>query len=249
MVDILSLDRAGVLALDPASVNWRLTPEEFIHIATALDAYWQYDYEAAKAGRVGQHAKLKSLLHSDGFFVSRILLEPPNIRTLMAQQMVDRVRSAGVGMPTHVAGIPDGASLLGVAAANIFGVPHIELVKSKTDGTISLADRVPDDARLLLFEDFCTRATGFVEAVTAILNSNLCEVGATVMPVDPVILNRGGLESVMVKGRSYSILAVVERRISDWDPAHDCPLCAMGSTAIKPKVDDKTWQSFIHSQN
>jgi orotate phosphoribosyltransferase len=247
-MDILKLDRAGVLALDPKAVDYRLMPDEFIHIATALDAYWQYDYEAAQAGRVGQHALLKSGLHSDGFFVSRILLDPINIRYLMAQQMVSRLRRANIGMPTHVAGIPDGATLLGEAVADILGLPHIKLVKSKADGKISLAEHIPDDARLLLPEDFCTRATGFMETVVAVLNSNLCEIGATVLPVDPVILNRGGLTSVTVLSRSYSILPVVERRINDWEPAH-CPLCAMGSTAVKPKVDDATWQRFTHSQD
>lgn len=248
MIDILGLDRAGILALDLASVDHRLTPEEFIHIATVLDAYWQYNYEAATAGRVGQHALLKSGLHSDGFFVSRILLEPINIRYLMARQMVSCLRMADIGMPTHAAGIPDGATLLGEAVADILGVPHIKLVKSKTDGTISLAEHISEGSRLLLPEDFCTRATGFAETVVAVLNSNLCEVGATVLPVDLVILNRGGLTSVNVSDRQYQVRAVVDKRINDWEPDH-CPLCTMGSTAIKPKVDDETWQRFIHSQD
>lgn len=249
MTNILGLDRDGILSLAPASVSTRLTPVEFIHIATRLGAYWQYNYEAAGEGRVGQHALLKSGLHSDGFFVSKILLEPPNIRYLMAQQMISCLRMAEIGMPTHVAGIPKGATLLGEAVAELLGIPHIKLAKSEADGAIRLVEHVPDHAQLLLPEDFCTRATGFGESVQAVFNSNLCGVGATIMPVDPVILNRGGLTSVTVLGRPYVILAIIEKRIQDWDPAHHCPLCAMGSQAVKPKVDDPTWQRFIHSQD
>lgn len=248
MIDNLVLDRNGILALDPAVVDRRLTIEEFIHIATKLDAYWQYNYDAAAAGRVGQHALLKSGLHSDGFFVSRILLKPVNIRMLMAQQMVDRVRSAGIDMPTHVAGIPDGASLLGEAVAGILGVPHITL--GKVDGKIVLQDVVPAEAQMFLVEDFCTRATGFIETVLAISTSPLYASSARILPADSVILNRGGLKTVTVPNHGdFPILSVVEQRINDWDPTQHCPLCAMGSEAVKPKVDDATWERFIHSQD
>lgn len=248
MIDILSLDRDGILALDPNAVDRRLTAEELIHMAKQLDAFWAYNYEAAAAGRLGHHALLKSLLHSDGFFISRILLKPENVRRIMAMQMVMLLKASGLPLPTHVAGIPDGATELGEMVNEILGTKYVKL--EKIDGKIVLVDEVPADAILWLIEDFCTRGTGFAETVAAVLESAFYSPKAWVLPVNTVLLNRGGLKDVSVPGHgNFPVMAVVEHRINDWDSAKGCPLCDKGSTAMKPKVDDATWQMFIHSQD
>lgn len=246
MIDILNLDRAGLLALDPATVDERLKPEEVLHMATELGAFWSYRYDRM-AARPGLHALLKSGLHSDGFFVSRILLASENIRRIMAEQMMKRLVVADIEWPTHVAGIPDGATLLGEAVARILGKPHLKL--EKVDGKIVLAEPVPARAQVLLAEDFCTRGTGFAEAVLAILNSPLRDPTADIVRINPVIINRGGLEAVSVEGHGdFPVLSVVSRRIQDWTAA-ECPLCQAGSEPIKPKMTDDNWSAIIHSQD
>lgn len=246
MIDILNLDRAGLLALDPGAVTERLKPEEVIHMATALGAFWSYRYDRITE-KPGLHALLKSGLHSDGFFVSRILLAPESIRRIMAEQMMKRLIVAGIERPTHVAGIPDGATLLGAAVAEIFDRPHLRL--EKTDGRIVLAEPVSAGAQILLIEDFCTRGTGFAEAVKAILESPLCDRNARVIRINPVIINRGGLEAVTVEGYGdFPVLSVVNRRIQDWSPGA-CPLCQAGSEPIKPKATDENWAAIIGSQD
>ncbi len=246
MIDILGLDRAGLLALEPKSVDRRLHSDEVIHMARTLGAFWSYRYDRTPE-QLGLHALLKSGLHSDGFFVSRILLAPENIRAIMAEQMVKRLSSAEIGPPTHVAGIPDGATLLGEAVAAFLGRPLIKL--EKEDGKIVLQSEVPPDAYLLLVEDFCTRGTGFAEAVEAVLASPFCSPRAMILRVNPVIINRGGLMVVTVADRGdFPVLSVVDQRIQDWTPA-ECPLCQAGSEAIKPKLTDENWQAIIHSQD
>lgn len=246
MIDILNLDRASLLALDPIVVDQRLTPEEVIHMATMLGAFWSYRYDRAST-KPGLHALLKSGLHSDGFFVSRILLEPSNIRCIIAEQMVMCLVVTDVDRPTHVAGIPDGATLLGETVADILGKPHLKL--EKIEGRIVQAEPVPANSEVLLIEDFCTRGTGFAEAVLSILNSPLRHPTATVARVNPVIINRGGLQAVSVEGEgSFPVLSVVNRRIQDWTAA-ECPLCQAGSKPIKPKATDENWQAIIHSQD
>ncbi len=246
MSNILCLDRTGLLALDPSLVTERLRPEEVIHMATELGAFWSYRYDRAVTTR-GLHALLKSGLHSDGFFVSRILLAPENIRRIMAEQMVKRLVVADIERPTHVAGIPDGATLLGVAVAEILKKPHLKL--EKVDGKIVLAEPVSAGAQVLLVEDFCTRGTGFAEAVLAILNSPLRDPTANIVRINPVIINRGGLGAVTVEGHGeFPVLSVVNRRIQDW-PADACPLCQAGSEPIKPKATDENWSAIIHSQD
>jgi len=245
-MDIIKMDKTQLLSLLPESVQKFLSIEEFIWIAQTLGAFWKYDYEAAKKGRVGKHAVLKSGLHSDCFFVSRILLEPNNICRIMANQMAMTMKAKFL-KKNHiqlVAGIPDGATKLGEMVANILGVPHLKM--EKVDGKIKLIDEIPPDKNLLLAEDFCTQGTGFKETVGLIYKS---QSEAKIIPFDPVLLNRGGLAGFPVAGKVAYVYvsSVVDYRVNDW-ALEECPLCKMGSIAIKPKVSDESWIDITTSQ-
>lgn len=143
-----------------------------------------------------------------------------------------------------VGGIPDGATLLGEEVRKEMGSPrHAEL--AKIDGRITLISQIPPDESLLLVEDFFTRGTGFKEAAE---NAIKDQPGIFIIPVDPVIINRGGLKKFEVEGLgSVSVVAIAERKVNDWESA-DCPLCKMGSVPIKPKITDENWQRLIASQ-
>ena len=214
-----------------------------IEMARTMGAFWQYDYNAAKAGRVGMHALLKSGLHSDGFFVSRILLEPERIRKAVALDMVARLRVAGASEADYIAGIPDGATKLGIMVADIFGSSEADMMKE--DGRITLRTPIPSGATILLVEDVCTRGTGFMEAVREIKGHY---PDAQLLPFDPVIINRGGLEQVDVQGvGAFKVVAIINERLQDWTP-EECPLCSMGSKPIKPKATDENWHLITTSQ-
>ncbi|MFA5107571.1 MAG: hypothetical protein WC497_04570 [Patescibacteria group bacterium] len=246
-MNILDLDRERLLALDPKEVTGNLTPEEVVHIAQELGAYWTYDYGALEEGRPGLHALLKSGLHSDGFFVSRILLAAENIQRIIAGQMARRIEAfASNPRPTCVAGVPDGATILGKHLAEILGLDLIEM--QKVDGRIQLVSALRANDVLLLVEDFCTRGTGFTEAVIHIRSLH---DQAVFFPCDPVIINRGGLSEITIDDvGTFPILPVVEMRVRDWDPAgtDGCLLCERGSQAIKPKATDQDWIRITTSQ-
>lgn len=244
---IIGMTREELLPLDPSDVSRSLTAEEIIYIATTLGAFWTYDYVAAKVGRVGLHALLKSELHSDGFIVSRILLEPKNIRHIVARQstrqMVMKLNEARIKRPDYVVGVPDGATLLGREVADMLNASRAKMIK--VAGRLVLVTKIPDNATLLLVEDFCTRGTGFIEAVLQIKSA---QPRVKIVPYNPVIINRGGLKEIVVEGvGNFIILPVVERKIQDWNP-NDCPLCALGSRAIKPKATDENWNLLVKSQ-
>ncbi|MCR4327958.1 MAG: phosphoribosyltransferase [Patescibacteria group bacterium] len=244
MKDILQLGPKGILALDPGEVDRPLTAPEVVYIAKTLGAFWEYDYAAANVGRVGMHAILKSKRHSDGFFVSRILLESDNICRIMADQIVMRLRSESIPCPDCVIGIPDGATKLGRDVAKTLGVRKVEM--EKLVGRLVLKDAIPDDASVLLVEDFCTRGTGFKEAVLEVKGKH---PSVKVVPYDPVIINRGGLRDFEVEGVGrFTVLPVVERRVQDWE-ADECLLCPQGSTPIKPKETDANWRLINESQH
>ncbi len=244
--NILAMGKEEILQLQVPDVRMPMPMEEFFHIGKILGSLWAYDHQAAKQGKVGMHAELKSKLHSDVFFVSKIFLEPENICEIMAYQMVDRLQQYPhqVIRPTdYVGGIPDGATKLGKWIARLLGSKEAKL--EKKDGKIVLESSIPDGATLLLIDDVCTRGTAILEAAGDIKQK--CP-GVKILPYDPVILNRGGLSWVqdMHVGR-FTIIPIVERKIDDW-PAEKCPLCALGSKPIKPKATEENWKQLNESQ-
>jgi len=246
MGDILEMCREELLTLRVEDISRRLTANEVLHIATVLGAFWTYDYAAAQKGRVGKHALLKSGLHSDGFFVSSILLEPENIKNILSYQIVMRLNDANIFVPDYVAGVPDGATTLGYNIAEIIGARKAHMGKNKINGHIFLTTEIPNGATLLLIEDFCTRGTGFSETVLEVKNK---QPFVKILPYNPVIINRGELKEIFIDGvGNFSILPIVEQRIKDWDLTENCPLCDLGSVAIKPKRSEENWQLLITSQ-
>lgn len=244
MESILRMDRRELLALKAEDVTWLLTDYELVYITKMLGAFWRYNYNAASKGRVGKHALLKSGLHSDGFFVSRILLEPENIRNIILRQIVARLDDANIFTIDYVVGVPYGATELGYNIAEIIGARKADM--EKVDNRIVLTTEIPNGMTLLLVEDFCTRGTGFKEAVLEVKSKN---PSIKILPYNLVILNRGGLKKVVVEGVGrFSILPVVEQRVKDWDPKDNCPLCDNGSVAIEPKVDEESWRLLTTSQ-
>jgi hypothetical protein len=242
MLHIIGMTKEDLLALDPKTVDRQLSAEEIVYMARVFGAFWQYDYDAAEKGRTGMHAVLKSELHSDGFFVSKIMLEPINIRQIIANQLVLRFRTFMMSKPGQVGGVPKGATELGKEVARIFGVPVLEM--EKMDGRITLTDPRPIEGGLII-EDFCTRGTGFTEAVLDIMSR---QPRAKLLPFDLCILNRGGLEKISINGVGiFQVVAAVEHRINDWEPGK-CPLCLTGSVPIKPKATDENWRLITTSQ-
>ncbi|MFA5714605.1 MAG: hypothetical protein WC998_02595 [Candidatus Paceibacterota bacterium] len=234
---ILEMGKGELLKLKPEDVTRLLSAEEVLHIAKVLGAFWMYDYKAKKPG---MHALLKSGQHSDGFFVSRILLSFKNIRMIISNQMAMKIREAKI-QPDRVVGVPNGATELGRDIARILGAKRAKM--EKNDGKIVFSTKIKSEDSILIVEDFCTRGTGFAEAVRVVS----AQSGAYIFPYNPVIINRGGLKYLSVKWRDYTILPVVEIRIKDWDP-NQCELCKAGSVAIKPKETDENWKMLNNSQ-
>lgn len=243
---ISGMSKDDILNLEVKDIGNRfLSEKELLHIAITLEAFWQYSKEALENGKPGLHAISKSELHSDGFFVSRILLAPENIRLIISWQMHMLLGAACVSWADYVIGVPNGATELGKDIARLFGTKAGVMEKDK-NGKLILKSDIEPGALVLLIEDFCTRGTGFTEAVNAVLS---VQPEAVIWSYDPVIINRGGLKeiSILNNGKKFTILPLANVRIQDWSP-DDCPLCKAGSVAIKPKETDENWRRIITSQ-
>jgi len=243
-VNTLELNKQEILQLQPDDIKGMLSAEEIVYMAKTLDSFWSYDYVAAEDGRPGKHALLKSGLHSDGFFISRIFLKHSNIRKIIAHQLVRHYDLLGIPKPDWVVGIPAGATELGVDVASIMGVGLAEM--QKVDGRIMLTSDIPSGDSLLLVEDFCTQATGFTEAVLDIVEYNPL---IDIQPYELVVVSRGGLKEIVVPGhKTFMIITAAHHRINDWDK-ESCPLCLnYGSIPIKPKESDENWEEINNSQ-
>lgn len=160
----------------------------------------------------------------------------------MAQQIIDVLMGQGACWADYVVGIPDGATILGVHVAKILRVRLLSM--QKVDGKLILANPVVDGASVLFVEDVCTRGSAFKEAVIE-LHTKYPEV--VILPFDPVIINRGGMESINVANQMYRVVAIADFRINDFEP-EDCSLCAQGSVAIKPKLSEANWTAITTSQ-
>lgn len=241
---IIEMSRRELLELNSVDVKGFLTSAEILHIVRTLGASWSYDYEALMAGKPGMHALLKSGLHSEGFFDSRLFLEPPNILDIMAWQILLRLREANVFTPNFVAGIPNGATRLGIRVADLLWSLPAEM--EKRDGRIRMLTSPEPMSSVLIIEDISSHGTGFTEAVRYV-RGNYSTM--SILPYCPVIINRGGLDEIEIEGTGkFRILSAAEHRVKDW-PSNECPLCKAGSIPIKPKGrTDENWRSLTTSQ-
>ncbi len=238
------MNESDVLSLNPDDVSDILIAKEIIHMAKVLNAFWSYNYLAAENGIPGKHALLKSGLHSDGFFISRIFLKNLNVRKIIANQLVLHFNRLGIAKPDRVVGIPKGATELRKEVASIMDVNLAEM--QKVDGQIILTSSMEKES-LLLIEDFCTRGTGFTEAV---LDINERNPEVNILPYELVVINRGGLTEINVPDvGKFKIVAAANHRINDWKE-EDCYLCnKYRSIPIKPKETDKNWKNITTSQS
>lgn len=245
MKKITEMNKGDLLNLNTDQMRRRLRASEIAHIAKTLDAAWEYDYQAAKDGRVGKHAELKCGRHSDIFFSSKIFLRYANIRSLMARQLTQKFYDKfSLVRPDWVIGIPDGATELGREIAVFLASRRGDAVKR--NGKIILKSSILSQETVLLVEDVCTKGTALKEMASAIWNKHWT---AQVLRPALVLINRGGLECVdLNSGRdAFSIISLVQYKANDWDPA-ECPLCKIGSEPIKPKATDENWQLLTTSQ-
>lgn len=255
-LNVFSMGKEELIGLDPYTVKRLLTTEEILYIFKTLGGLWLYDWEARLKGKVGLHAMLKSERCSDGFLNSKEVLRYPNVRMIFAQQLALRLDTFGIPKPDYATGIPDGATDLGRDFASVVRAYFAEMAKE--DGEIKLVTPIPKGSSLLLVEDFCTKGTGFKEAIQNILA--LCP-GVDIYKWEMVLVNRGGLSDLSIDGvGDFKIAAIVNHRIRDWDPAK-CPLChpeldknipnglkIPPSGRIKPKATPENWIQITTSQ-
>ncbi|MEA2701999.1 MAG: orotate phosphoribosyltransferase [Candidatus Parcubacteria bacterium] len=198
-----------------------------------LGALWIHDGNPRRP-----HALLTSGQHSNGFFNSKLVIEDKPLLNLAAQDLVELIDGRGeiLCLIDRVVGPQTGATDLAELIAHELGCSWSSPAKSG-EGEERTMVFSQDEAKaiygdsVLLCEDVITTGGSVNRAATAITGAL-----GDLLPYVAVLVNRSGLEEV--DGRK--IIALVTRHLPIW-AAEECPLCAQGSEAIRPKESAENW--------
>ncbi|TSC70437.1 MAG: orotate phosphoribosyltransferase [Parcubacteria group bacterium Gr01-1014_46] len=213
-----------------------LSEEGWIDAYKRKDALWMHDGNVKRP-----HALLTSGLHSDGFFNSRLVIPDEELLRKAAEDLVFLLCREGLSILNVgvVVGPQTGATRLAELISNVimklrgwkcnFASPAKDEMGNKKSMVFSSSDRMLVLGRYsLLCEDVLT--TGGSVGLTA---SAIRNCGGLVLPFIGALVNRSGKDMV---GRS-KIVALISRGMPMWQP-EECPLCAVGSEAIRPKGEN-----------
>jgi orotate phosphoribosyltransferase len=166
------------------------------------------------------HFKLSSGLHSPGYLQSALVLQYPREAEALGAALADAVRPLH---PDIVMSPALGGIVIGQEVGRALDVPAI--FAERQDGKLSLRRgfSLARGARVLVVEDVVTTGGSTRETMDV-----ATAVGGVVVGAASIIDRSGGNQGLSVP---YSALAQVVFPTYQPDA---CPLCAAGSTAIKP---------------
>jgi orotate phosphoribosyltransferase len=198
-----------------------------------LEAGWTHDGNPAKP-----HALLHSGKHSDGFFLCKKVLMWPNLRTILANTLVQMLRKRFFEEIDGVFGAPYSSITLAAEVGRILKIPNYVPEKDPKDPAgkkmIFKPDCViPAGAKLLRVEELITTNDSAKATEDAIIAGNplpveLLPFVCTVVHRPPVMVDKYG---------DVEVIAIINRQVSAWNP-EDCPLCKAGSVAISAKGEN-----------
>lgn len=166
------------------------------------------------------HFKLSSGLHSPGYLQSALVLQYPSEAEALGAALAEQVLNL---KPDLVMSPALGGIVIGQEVGRALGVRAV--FAERQDGTLTLRRGFSVDAgeRVLVVEDVVTTGGSTRETIDVAIAAGGLVVGA-----GSIIDRSGGSQGLAVP---YFSLAQVTFPTY---PPDACPLCATGSTAIKP---------------
>lgn len=203
-----------------------LNENEWIRVFTEMGAFWLHDDNPERP-----HALLTSGKHSNGFFNGSKVIENPEVLYRAMYDLRQKIEHEG-DLPHRdnlwVVGSALGACDLSYELGRILGCKRgfTEPVEEDGKKTMSLKRfEIPADKHVLVVEDVFTTG-GTTEQTIASIEKK----GAVVWPVLGVLVNRSGKDRL----GDRKVVAVIDRPMPVWTP-EECPLCRVGSEAVRPK--------------
>ncbi len=206
-------------------------------------AIWRYDGDPKKP-----HALLTSGLHSTGFFNSIKITEVPFLLNEAAEELVELLIESGCDLMSFdvVAGPETGATKMAEFVAFQIGMHRHRICHFispiKEDGAMRLGARdkaTVKDKRVILCDDTLTTGSSVRFAEDCIRDAEGTVIEGHIL----TIANRTGSDTL--NGRR--VTALITQPFPTWTAA-ECPHCAAGSVALKPK-QGANWDLFIGATN
>ena len=207
-------------------------PEDVLPWFEAENAYWEYQGEADPAK---PHALLISGKHSNGYFDTPRVLRYPNVTEILARQLAMKLIAAGIRADWVISSAYS-AITFGHEVAKVMGAKFLNVEKDPTD---------PDKKRMLWqrqtvafgevvlgVEELVTTTSTTEQVRRAVWAGNpvpvffLKDVGTLILRPEKLLPEYGGLK----------IAGFIEKEMKNFDP-DKCPYCAVGSEAVKPKIN------------
>lgn len=182
------------------------------------------------------HALLTSGRHSNGFINCGVVLSYANLCAIMAEELLKRFRSQEPcwQLVDWVVGSDHAAAALVAGVAQQLTLTHairFDFCEKGPDGTqLWRRHQIPAQSNVLHVEELLTTAKTAEAVRRGIREGNGGPVRFA--PRVAVLVNRSDVRRV----DDHSVLSVFDFKIDDWDSA-ECPLCAAGSEAIRPKAN------------
>ncbi len=175
------------------------------------------------------HALLQSGLHSDVFFFADELVYHPSLLKRVSERLCTLIKKQGWDKPDVVVGAPFGGAYLAVFLAAELGVDYVPVEKLECNSDDSFDRFAPErfqpkeGSKVIFVDDVSTTGSTFVGLRRSF--SNLQPAGAV---------------SIICRGRQtvdicMPFIALAYPEVSEYSP-DKCPLCAMDSQALKPKL-------------
>ena len=199
------------------TTNWKKTFEDY-------GAIWIHNGSPDQP-----HALLTSGLHSDGFVNCTFVTQHPKIlQSAVSEGLKDALSGTNA---EWVIGSAFGAITLAHAIAYHIGA---RAGFTEKDGELMKLSRfeVSPENRVLVVEDTITTGGSTKKTIEGIKAAGVED--SRILPYIVSLVNRSGKDDL--NGRK--IRALLTLNIHAWTPA-ECPLCKMGSQAVRPKGN---WQ-------
>jgi len=225
----------------------RLTELQIQNSLEKAEVFWLYPGEP-KADI--PHALLTSDKHSNGYVnVGHVLKEQPEVRMAFAKGIFTALREVWDGRIDRVVGADTSSTDLAGDIAKIIGANHICMLKAENNKSkrqvwsaenTSLHDR----ETILHVEELITTSSSALQVREGLRCANPGVV-VNFVPYLPVIVERSDPDNRVVAMENSKILPLLQLCIRNYEPNFvDCPYCAVGSIAIKPKEGDN-WLKLI----
>lgn len=247
--DLLKMDLADILSLDPNDLKRKLSAKEILYIFKTCGAYWLHPtYTNPRA----PHALLTTGKHSDIYINCPKVLCYTNLCQIMAYQIWFLVESNYRGPIDWVTGSDSSGLGLSKDVANLFKCRWNPMQKVKPrrpgEGEQQTWEKMvikPDETVLHIEELMVTSTTA--QRVRNGINGAHVNYPIKFVPFLPVLVLRPEVRKpVQIEGTNIIAPLYFETQVVD--PAVDtCPFCAEGSEAIKPK--GKNWEILMNSMD